>query len=73
MGRGPSALVVEHPVELEWEYAGFVGGGATVGHTDLLCCLLEFSLLFLGLTSAGLARPAVRSTIARGSSVSASV
>ena len=28
---------------LEWEYAWFVGGGAAVSHTDLLCCLLEYS------------------------------
>ena len=35
--------VISWYFHLEWEYAGFVGGGATVGHTDLLCCLLEFS------------------------------
>ena len=43
MGRGPSALVVEHPVELEGEDAGLVGGRTTVRHTDLLSCLLELA------------------------------
>ena len=40
---GPGAFVVEHPVELEGEDAGLVGGRTTVRHTDLLCCLLELA------------------------------
>ena len=43
MCGGPGALVVEHPVELEGEDAGLVGGRTTVRHTDLLCCLLELA------------------------------
>ena len=43
VGRGPGALVVEHPVELEGEDAGLVGGRPAVRHADLLRCLLKLA------------------------------
>ena len=36
MGRGPRALIVDHPVELEGEDAGLIGRRPTVRHADFL-------------------------------------
>ena len=43
VGRGPGALVVEHPVELEGEDARLVWRRTAVCHTDLLCSLLKLT------------------------------